>query len=257
MRTSVQLLVTTEAMRAACRSLVFVFLCALLASCASKDEAPIVGAASSLRHVMPALIHGFGTDLAVTYGGSGTLRKQVEGGAPIDMVVFASADPVDALIEKKLADPTTRQRVAHNRLVLITSARDSLLTFKTLTEVAADELIAVGEPGAVPAGQYAKETFEDLGTWDSLQDRIVFAGDVAAVLGYARRGEVTAAVVYETDVRGIDDVHIVDSADWSGTPRPEVVAVATSESPDVRRFLDFVASDAGAEILSRFGFAEK
>jgi molybdate transport system substrate-binding protein len=244
-------------MQAPCKALAVLFLFSLFVGCASKEQAPIVGAASSLRHVMPALIHGFGKDLAVTYGGSGTLRRQVEGGAPIDMVLLASANPIDALIEKKLADPATRRRVASNRLVLISSEERPQITFKTLADLAEEDRIAIGDPGAVPAGQYAKQALEALGTWDSLQSRIVYAGDVAAVLGYARRREVSAAAVYETDVRGIEDVQIVDTADWSGAPRPEIVGVATSESPEARDFLKFVGSDAGAKVLSQFGFGPK
>lgn len=231
-------------------------LLVLLIGCSGgpAPDSPTVAAAASLRTVMPALIDGFGGDVTVTYGGSGTLRQQVEGGAPIDVVLFAAPAPVDSLISKQLADPATRVRVATNDLVLIgpTDAKD--LTFETLGSLAAGERIAVGEPGAVPAGRYTKEALTRLGTWGTLQPRIVFAGDVAAVLAYARRGEVGAAAVYRTDAAGIDDVRVLDVADWEGAPRPEVVGAAVSDSARGRAFLQFVASPAGAAILERFGF---
>src|SRR5690349_7698512 len=49
----------------------------------------MVGAAASLRSVLPELIDAFragrgAVEIAVTYGASGDLRKQVEAGAPLD-----------------------------------------------------------------------------------------------------------------------------------------------------------------------------
>lgn len=202
----------------------------------------------------PELVLAWGGDVAVTYGASGTLRRQVEGGAPIDAVMFASAAPVDSLIEQQLVDPTTRRRVATNALVLI-GQPSTKVTWATLPELPADQKLAVGDPGAVPAGRYAREALQGLGTWDGLQDRIVYAGDVAMVLAYARRGEVAAAVVYSTDVRGIEDVAILDRASWPGAPTPEVLVAATvGSAPSARDFLDFVASPAGQAILQRHGF---
>jgi len=204
---------------------------------------------------MPALLEGFGTEMTVTYGGSGTLRQQVEGGAPVDLVLFASAEPVDTLIRSGLARAESRRVIGRNTLVLIAPAdAKSTLSFKTLTEVDSKERIAMGDPAAVPAGRYTKQALEDLGIWNSLQDRLVFAGDVTAVLSYARRGEVSAAVVYKTDVRSISDVQIIDSADWSGAPIPEVVGATITESPEAHAFLSFLGSPQGSEILRRFGF---
>ena len=55
-----------------------------------------------------------------------------------------------------------------------------------------------------------------LGSWDALQNRIVFGGDVAGVLAYARRGEVAAAIVYKTETLGIADIAIFEEASDHG-----------------------------------------
>ena len=110
----------------------------------------------------------------------------------------------------------------------------------------------MGEPGAVPAGRYARDVLKGLGTWDQLQDRVVVGGDVSMVLALARRGEVDAAVVYGTDVAGIDGIKVLDR--WTGPPRPVVVSATTSESPTARRFFDFVASAPGQAVLREHGF---
>jgi len=240
--------------------LLLVMLLLVSAGCAPSPEAeapdpPTIAAAASLRNVMPDLVAAWGDRATVTYGGSGTLRRQVEAGAPIDVVVFAAAAPVDALIEKHLADAASREVLASNELVLV-GPRDqaSELTWATLGDLPADAKLAVGEPAAVPAGDYAKQALEGLGSWDGLKDRVVFAGDVAMVLAYARRGEVAAAAVYATDVAGVEDLSVLDRATWEGAPRPEVVAASVSSSDRGRAFLTFLATPAARAVFQKHGF---
>lgn len=233
--------------------LVALALAALL-GCDGGDRPPTLAAAASLRNVVPALVDAWGGQVAVTYGASGTLRRQVEGGAPIDAVLFAGAAPVDSLIEQGLADPATRRRVAHNTLVLIGPLGADPVTWRGLGALPPDEMLVIGDPGAVPAGQYAKEALVGLGSWASLTDRMVLGGDVAMVLAYARRGEVAAAAVYATDAVGLDDVQIFDRADWPGAPRPEVVVAATTDNAEARSLLDFMVGTEGQAVLLRFGF---
>jgi len=235
-------------------------------SCGRRSEATspevTLAAGASLRNVMPELIKAFraregGPDLAVTYGASGDLRKQVESGAPIDAVLFANAKPVDELIAKRQADAATRRVVATNRLVLIGPKGAKPLTFATIDQIAAGEFLAIGEPAAVPAGQYAKDYLIKLGKWDPLQGRLVFGGDVAAVLAYARRGEVAAAIVYETEVNAINDVVVFEEATGEGAPRAEVVVAVTGEGHAGARsaaFLEFLSTAEAQTIFQKHGF---
>jgi molybdate transport system substrate-binding protein len=131
------------------------------------------------------------------------------------------------------------------------------LTFATLDTLPPGERVAIGDPSSVPAGEYARAWLSSLGTWEALQGHLVLGGDVAAVLTYARRGEVLAAVVYRTEVRGIDDVVILDEARGPSAPRPEVVGAVVSEGKNAAEagaFLGFVAAPEGQRILADFGF---
>lgn len=219
-------------------------------------DPPTFAAAASLRHVMPDLIAAWGGQATVSYGGSGTLRRQVEAGAPIDAVVFAGGADVDSLISQGLADPATRERIATNRLVLAAPTDGTIrITWQTLAKLPSTEKLAVGEPGGVPAGRYTKSALEDLGSWAELQDRVVFGGDVARVLAYARRGEVAVAAVYATDVRGLKDVIVLDEADWEGAPTPEVVSAAITDSERGRALLSFLTTSAATAVFQKHGFS--
>jgi molybdate transport system substrate-binding protein len=237
----------------------------VIAGCKSSDAGETtvtIAAAASLRQVMPDLVKRFeakrpGVKVSVTYGASGDLRKQVEGGAPIDGVLFASRAPVDDLVKKQLVDAGSVHVVAHNRLVLIGPKGAAPVTFATLDTVKDGEKIAIGDPGAVPAGQYAKAALEKLGEWDAVKDKVVFGGDVGAVLQYARRGEVAAAVVYATEARGVDDIVILDTATDAFSPKSEVVAGTVGAAPQAvlaGELLDFIVSPEGSATLVEHGF---
>jgi molybdate transport system substrate-binding protein len=229
---------------------------------ASPEPEVYIATAASMRVVMPALLKAFeakrgGVKVRPSYGSSGELRKQVEGGAPIDGVIFASAKPVDDLIAGGQVDAGTRKVIATNTLVLIGPKNARPLTFATLAEVPPGEKLAIGDPGAVPAGQYARDVLQKKGAWDALQGRIVLGSDVAAVLSYARRGEVAAAIVYKTDIRGVADVVLLDEAKGDWAPRAEVVIGIVKGSKNeaaARSFFDFLASDEARAILSTHGF---
>lgn len=219
-----------------------------------------VAAAMSLRNALPALIRDYqgqpgAAQVTVTYGASGDLRRQVEGGAPIDVVVFAAAADVDRLIERKQVTGGKRV-VASNTLVLIGPRGSKPLTFQSIDTVPAGEYIAIGDPQTVPAGEYAKRALQALGKWDGVQHRLVLGGHVAAVLQYARRGEVAAAIVYGTDVAGVDDVTVHDRATGDWAPHIETVAavVAGGNESAARSFLDYLESPAGREVFAAHGF---
>src|SRR3954470_15911727 len=83
----------------------------------------MLAVAASLRNVTPELAKVYGekhrgAKIAATYGASGDLRKQVEGGAPIDGGIFASSKPVDDLISGGRADAASRRVLGTNQLVL-------------------------------------------------------------------------------------------------------------------------------------------
>jgi len=233
-------------------------------------EAPIVAAAASLRRVMPPLVEAYQSStgapaIRVTYGASGLLRRQVEAGAPVDAVVFAAEWLVDSLIRDGLLEGSSRRLVAENQLVLVRRGGGGdvgqppspPMSFSDLARLGTSERLAIGDPSIVPAGRHAREVLEQLQIWSSLEEHLIYGGDVTRVLTYARRDEVDAAVVYATDARGLDDVEVLDHADWPGAPRPRIVAGVTSLGKDsqlVNDFVSFLASPAARTIFEDHGF---
>ena len=255
-------------MRERAKRLALVFFVLLVSGCRSGDsshaeERPetIVAAAASLRGVLPTLIDRWeatagGGKIVATYGASGSLQKQVEGGAPVDLVLFASRKPVDALVEKTLVDGDP-VRLATNSLVLIGPPGAKPLTFRTIDKAPPGERIAIGEPGAVPAGDYAKSALQQLGKWDGLEDRLVYGGDVSAVLAYARRGEVAAAIVYSTEAAQFGSVVVLDEARGDWAPAAEVVGAVVRTGANAtggKAFLEWLSDADAQKVLDEAGF---
>ncbi len=222
-----------------------------------------VAAAASLRRVLPPLIKAFessspGVPLVVNYASSGTLRRQVEAGAPVAGVLFASGDHVDRLIERGLASQDSRRVFARNSLVLITSDDATRTTFQSLKDIDVRARIAIGDPSYVPAGRYAKQALEGLGQWERLQASLIFAQDVAGVVTYVRRREAALGIAYRTDVRAIASMRTLDVAEGPWAPKPAYVGAAIQHDAHAARFsalLKFLVSDEARAVWTEHGFA--
>jgi molybdate transport system substrate-binding protein len=176
-----------------------------------------VSAAISLKDSLDEIGQKFeathpGVKLTFNYGASGTLQRQIEQGAPVDLFFSAAEKQMDQLQEKGLIDQATRRDIVANQLVLIApAANQSLHGFDNLTDPSV-KIVALGEAATVPAGMYAHETLEKLGLLAAVEKKAVYAKDVRAVLTYVETGNADAGIVYQSDAQGSTKVRIVATA---------------------------------------------
>ncbi|MGC5325505.1 molybdate ABC transporter substrate-binding protein [Brevibacillus sp. SYSU BS000544] len=177
-----------------------------------------IAAAASLTDAMNELKTGFSEEypnynLTFTFGSSGKLLTQIQQGAPVDVFLSASQKEMDTLQSTSSLVPNTRVNFAGNQLVLI-APKDSKLPLTSFDkiDVASLKQIAFGNPESVPAGRYAKETFESVKLWDKLQGKIVYGSDVRQVLTYVESGNVDLGVVFTSDALSTDKVKILGIA---------------------------------------------
>lgn len=241
-------------------SLVFVAVFALAGSSVMAGEMT-VSAAASLKNAfgeMKAAFEAANKDMSVqtNFAASNPLLKQIVEGAPVD--VFASADEatMDKAADAKVVDSGTRKTFARNDLVLIVPA--GAKKHATLADLGKVARIAIGNPDSVPAGRYAREALSSAKLWEALQDKFVLGSNVRQVLDYVARGEVDAGIVYGTDARQFADKVDVAMVCTGHTPVTYPIAVATTgRNPKAgQRFVDFVLSAQGQEILAKYGFAK-
>ncbi|SHH66627.1 molybdenum ABC transporter, molybdate-binding protein [Sporobacter termitidis DSM 10068] len=198
------------------------------------------------------------TKLTFNYDASGTLRKQIEQGAPVDLFFSADTKNMDTLKNEGLAVNTTIKNLLGNDLVLVVP-KNSTLKISTFADVAtsAVKMIALGDTTSVPAGTYAKETFTYYNVWDEVQKKATFDNNVRTVLTHVASGNVDCGVVYRTDALTEPDVKIVCTAiDASHTPivYPGAVVKASAHQVAAADFMNFMSTSAAKAVFEKYGF---
>ncbi|RUL52235.1 molybdate ABC transporter substrate-binding protein [Lysinibacillus antri] len=249
--------------------LIFILCLALLISgCSENDRSSkqaklTISIASSLQDAMEEVIDTYieknpNVHFNINVGSSGTLEAQIKQGAQVDLFFSASKEKFDHLVEAGDISSEDHINLLKNELVLIVPKNNKVETtsFQDLNK-SHIEPISIGTPETVPAGYYAKETFEHFGIWEEIQEKFVYAKDVRQVLTYVETGNVTAGVVYKTDALLSDQVKIVASAkEDSHSPIVYPVGIL-KDSPhydEIKSFYTFLQSEQSLKVFEKYGF---
>ena len=235
----------------------YTMLLLLLPACGVPPATLTVSAAASLEHALSPIADAYTrlhphTKIDFNFGGSGSLARQIEDGAPVDIFLSASPQPMDRLASHGLLLDGTRRDLLHGEIVLIVP-RDGadIQSFDALTDVRV-KLIALGDPASVPAGDYGKQVLTSLGLWSRVQSKLVLAKDVRQVLSYVETGNADAGLVYSTDARESSTVRVAATAPES-SHSPVVYPVAIlRKTRDAAAARDFVAFLVGPEARAIF-----
>lgn len=200
-----------------------------------------------------------GVDLV--FASSGSLRAQIEAGAPADVFASASQKHMDILDEAGLLLRGSRADFAANRIVLVVPAGNPG-GVKGVPDLAASrvERVALGDPGHVPAGAYADEVLRAAALGDGFDAKRVLCDHVHQVLTLVACGEVEAGFVFATDARLEPDRVSVAWEAPAKSHRPArfpLAVLRASSRPDAARdFAAFVAGPRGRAILAECGYLE-
>ncbi|WP_121970183.1 molybdate ABC transporter substrate-binding protein [Leptolyngbya sp. BC1307] len=243
-------------------------LSTLLIFACSIREQPVtitVSAAASLQDGLEAIAPQFSTaypKIAVDYnfGASGALQRQIEQGAPVDVFFSAATKQMDALADKALILPSSRQNLLTNRLVLIAPTASNL-NITNLSQLKDTDIsrFAVGEFRSVPAGQYAEQVFQKLDFLDALQSKFVFGNNVRSVLSAVESGNADLGMVYATDAALSERVKVILTvpADAHSPITYPIAVVQNSPSPEAAQtFINFLTTEPAQAIFQAFGFGQ-
>lgn len=197
--------------------------------------------------------------LRFNVGSSGTLQQQIRRGAPVDVFIAASLEPVIHLHDQGAIASESVRHLATNRLVLIVPVGDDDAGETDWTYLMSGEVkrIAIGNPEHVPAGTYARQALTSLGLWELLSSKLVVAEDVRQVLHYVRIRAVDAGVVYATDAATTPGVKVIAEAP-AGSHVPIVYPVARTQSSrypkEADALIEFLFTDEARDVFARHGF---
>ena len=220
----------------------------------------IVAAAADLTPAFEELGRRFeqetGTRVTFSFGSTGTLAKQIENGAPVDLFAAANVEFVDQLDRKGLILPETKALYARGRITIWTRA-DSSLKIEHIEDLARPEVarVAIANPEHAPYGRAAREALESAGIWKAVEPKLVFGENVRQSMQYAETGNADIAITALS-------LSVLSNGRWTVIPeelhKPLDQALAVIKGARLeqaaRRFAEFINSPHGRSTMRKYGF---
>jgi len=241
----------------------------LIAAPVTAQERPaLIAAAADLKFALAEIASAFtretGHVVRITYGSSGDLARQIEQGAPFEMLMSADESYVEYLAGKGL----TRDAgvcYAMGRLALFASRASPLRVdpdFRDLRAAAADGRItrfAIANPEHAPYGRAARDVLQKLSLWDRLQPALVLGENASQAMQFAASGSCQGGIVplslsIAPEVAALGVFERIP-AEWHAPLRQRMVLVKRA-GPVAVAFFDYVHRSVSVRTtLARFGYA--
>lgn len=217
-------------------------------------ERVTVFAAASLRGALDEIAAQYDAPVALSFGGSGAMARQIATGAPADLIVLANPVWMEWLQSRGVVEPGAAKIVAGNHLVVISHAKRGPILPGDLPDLLGQGRLALGHRDAVPAGSYAREWMQAAGLWDRLEDRLAETDNVRSALALVARGETPFGLVYATDARAEPKVTVV--YDVPITSHSPILYPAAALTPAGAAFLDHLTSPEARLVFETFGYRQ-
>ena len=174
----------------------FTTLIVLLLSTVAYGKDLLISAAMGTKELVKTVGEEFqketGERVVFNFSSSGKLINQIVAGAPSDVYISASKFWVDYGVKRGALYKETVKPFAETSLVLIAPKNGKV------TNLTDAKRIAVGNRLA-PVGKYAVETLKNLGVYEKIKDRLVYAPTVRQVTVWVMTGNADLGLVYYSD----------------------------------------------------------
>lgn len=223
-----------------------------------------VAAAANLKAAAQDLAKAFeaahpDTQVALSFGASGSFFAQIQAGAPFDLFLSADRDYPAKLVEARLG---LDERVyAFGKLVAWVPPGSRLdLDEKGLAALAdpAVRRIAIANPAVAPFGRATEAAFKAAHVYDAVKDKLVLGASVGQAAQFATTGAVEVAFLpYSltlTKELSAGKVVFVPESLYPRIEQSGVVVAASKEQALARAFLAFITGEEGRAILARYGY---
>jgi molybdate transport system substrate-binding protein len=235
-----------------------------LAGSGFAQNAPIrIAAASDLKFALAKLAARFeretGQKLAITYGSSGNLARQLEQGLPMDL--FLSAD--EALIFRLAKSGWARDEgVVYGRgqlVWMVSKASEAKLDEDLkglLVSLGSNGKLSIANPEHAPYGRAAQSALQSLGLWQSMQSRLVLGESVTQATQFVSTGATPSGLVALSLALAPELAATTRYVNVQNKHYPPIIqrmALVKSASASAQKFYAFLQTDASKAVLKANG----
>lgn len=231
---------------------VFVLLAVLFSGCQARAEdgvaAVSAGISPCVEEIMQAFVASGGQPLTLVKEATGPLARQIDQGAPYDILVAADPEWPDWLVER---GHSRESRVCALGILALWSP-------SPVKEIGARDLapltLAVPNPEFTSYGKLAQTYLEGLGLWERglKEKRTLICGGAPQCVAAVRAGTAKAALVpLTTAIKMGGTVLEIRKA---GTLRTVVLVTDRVSSPNALAFKSFLFKEKARSIWKKWGF---
>ena len=219
----------------------------------------VVSAAASLKNCLEEIIPEYEKTskdkILLNLGGSGTLRAQIEKGAPVDIFISANQKNVNMLIDKNRIKKENAYDFLSNVLILVKSpySKSKINSIEELKN--SDVYVAIGNPETAPVGVYTLQSLKNLGIFETLNsEKIVYAKDVTLVAQYVEKGEADFGIIYDSDKNRMKNPIVVESFPKESHENIIYSLALMNNNKETENFFKFLKQNNIKEIFKKHGF---
>ncbi|MDG2048865.1 MAG: molybdate ABC transporter substrate-binding protein [Myxococcota bacterium] len=230
----------------------------------ARSDSVRVAVATNFLSTAEALAPGFesstGHRVILASGSTGQLFAQIQSGAPFEILLAADQVTPARLEQAGLAVVDSRFVYAIGQLILWSPRADSPI--RQGPEGLLDPRVrhvALANPRLAPYGFAARTTLERLGLWTSLEDKIVFAQNVAQAFSLLASGAADAGFIAKTQRK--TSPAAAGGVGWPVPPslhspiiQEAVLLKAGETQASARAFLDYLQSEPARRRIREAGY---
>ena len=259
-------------LRLKCLILLVVILSLVLSSCARRSTSSeartlTIYAAASLTDAFTEIGAAFESShpnvtVVFNFGGSQSLRTQIEQGAPADIFASANKKEMDALVAQNLVGENAPKIFLTNRLVVILPARNpaGIVSLQDLSKPGLKLVLASEE---VPAGRYAREILDKLNAQfgADYRDRVLAnvvsnEDNIRQAVTKVQLGEADASFVYVSDTVALPELQRIEIPGAANVVAEYPIAplVESMNADLANEFIAYLLSPDRQAALEKWGF---
>lgn len=227
---------------------------------AGQQRQVAVAAASNLSDVFQRIGAAFEKETSIhpvfSFGSTATLTRQIENGAPWDVIAGADTEHIDLLDSRGLLAKGSRAVYATGILALWLPTPESPVWRPEDLISPSVRVISMAKPELAPYGLAAKETLEHAGIITQVERKLVYAENISMAKQYGSTGNADAVFTALSLIRPSDTGRTITISETFHQPIRQALGIiaASKNQASARQFADYLLTGRGHQTLLQSGY---